>query len=283
MMAAGGVYVSTAYLAYYYSKQEREEAAPTPPNIGCSCHGSISYVKNSSFRNSQYEKLSPDYDNKIHWDEFFLGIPLLRRFLLSTHARGTVLEVGAGTGRNIPYYLRLLSDSQKKVHRVLLQDQSLGMLAQAQQKIDVHNKPHQPPAIVCLPPAEYPNAEHLKQLPSKAFDTVVDTFGLCSYDDPVAVLNEMARLCRGKILLLEHGRSKTWPLVTKHLDKTAEKHAKTWGCVWNRDLDEIIQQSNVEVISLDTYHFGTTYYVVCRPKPGPATQQERCLNRLKQS
>ena len=45
-----------------------------------------------------------------------------------------------------------------------------------------------------------------------SFDTVVDTFGLCSYEDPVAALREMARVCkrgdqRGRILLIEHGRS----------------------------------------------------------------------------
>ena len=31
---------------------------------------------------------------------------------------------------------------------------------------------------------------------SGSFDTVVDTFGLCSYEDPVAALREMARVCR---------------------------------------------------------------------------------------
>ena len=73
---------------------------------------------------------------------------------------------------------------------------------------------------------------------SGSFDTVVDTFGLCSYEDPVAVLREMTRVCRksgrggqregssggggggggggdagaddgGRLLLLEHGRSES--------------------------------------------------------------------------
>lgn len=40
------------------------------------------------------------------------------------------------------------------------------------------------------------------------FDFVVDTFGLCSFNDPVNVLREMARVAKpdGKILLLEHGK-----------------------------------------------------------------------------
>ena len=114
------------------------------------------------------------------------------------------------------------------------------------------------------------DAAHLSHLPNQAFDTVVDTFGLCSYDDPVAVLNEMARVCKqphGKVLLLEHGRSHTWKFVNAwFLDRHAEQHAASWGCVWNRDLDQLLEASDLEVLTLRKFHFGTTYYVVCRPK-----------------
>ena len=49
------------------------------------------------------------------------------------------------------------------------------------------------------------DSSNLGSFPDQCFDTVVDTFGLCSYDDPVAVLKEMQRVCKpdGKILLLE--------------------------------------------------------------------------------
>jgi ubiquinone/menaquinone biosynthesis C-methylase UbiE len=49
---------------------------------------------------------------------------------------------------------------------------------------------------------------HALRFEDRSFDTVVDTFGLCSYDDPVAVLKEMARCCKGDgtILLIEHGK-----------------------------------------------------------------------------
>lgn len=49
--------------------------------------------------------------------------------------------------------------------------------------------------------------------PNASFDTVIDTFGLCSVEDPVAMLREMARVCKpdGRVYLLEHGRSATWP------------------------------------------------------------------------
>merc|ERR1719491_1864047 len=111
------------------------------------------------------------------------------------------------------------------------------------------------------------DAANLRSFSDSSFDTVVDTFGLCSFDDPVSVLRELRRVCKpsGKILLLEHGRSKTWQGLSNYLDKHAERHAKNWGCVWNRDIDLILNNAGLEVERLDTWHFGTTYYIVCRP------------------
>ena len=40
------------------------------------------------------------------------------------------------------------------------------------------------------------DAARLAQFSDDSFDTVVDTFGLCSFDDPVAVLKEMQRVCK---------------------------------------------------------------------------------------
>lgn len=146
------------------------------------------------------------------------------------------------------------------VDRVLMTDSSDKMLAQARKKIQSIQPP---PQFAC----RVSDCTRLSEFPDQCFDTVVDTFGLCSYDDPVQVLKEMKRVCKpdGKVLLLEHGRSKTWDFITKYLDKNAERHAKNWGCVWNRDLDQIVQESGLELETLHTWHFGTTYYMVCRP------------------
>jgi methyltransferase OMS1 len=190
-----------------------------------------------------------------------MGINLLRRWLVYWYAKGTVLEVGAGTGRNIPYF------SRPSVKRVVLVDTCNDMLEIARRKLQGKNQKHQPQYAFIKG-----DSAHLDQLPDGAFDTVIDTFGLCSYDDPVAVIREMIRLCKesGTILLLEHGRSKTWSIVTNHLDKHAEQHAANWGCVWNRDLDAILFEASdaegLEIIHLHKFHFGTTYLIVARRK-----------------
>jgi methyltransferase OMS1 len=146
------------------------------------------------------------------------------------------------------------------------------MLLQARRKLNQLSKEERS-RFACL----VADASKL-EFPDGYFDTVVDTFGLCSFDDPVQVLKEMARVCRpdGKILLLEHGRSKSVDALSRYLDKHAERHAKNWGCVWNRDLDDILQESGLELVKVDTWHFGTTYYVVCRP-PRKEVSKDRVL------
>lgn len=78
----------------------------------------------------------------------------------------------------------------------------------------------------------------------------------------------MQRVCKddGKILLLEHGRSKAYEGLTKYLDANAERHAKNWGCIFNRDIDALMEEAGLDIESLTTWHFGTTYYVVAKPK-----------------
>jgi methyltransferase OMS1 len=231
-----------------------------------------SYVKDPK-RVERFQSIADIYDSQIGRDEAFMGINLLRRALLYFHAKGTVLEVGAGTGRNLPYY------PKKAVDRVVLSDSSDQMLQQARYKIQ-RLPVAQRSRFACLEA----DAAQL-DFPDESFDCVVDTFGLCSFDDPAVVLQEMARVCKpgGKILLLEHGRSKSWLSLSTYLDKNAERHARNWGCIWNRDLDAILESVPLlDVDRVDTWHFGTTYYVVCRPKKDAAaiSRQEMLANSL---
>ncbi len=292
------VFGSAAYLAYHTQRmnveyQQRIEEQQQPSNTTAS----FSFIHNPQ-RNEQFSKVATCYDDTIGRDEFYMGVNLLRRLVLYWYAKGTVLEVGAGTGRNVPYY------TYPRVQRIVLVDSCYEMLEQARDKVMSRKSQKQKPQYAFV----QCDSAQLDQLPDHAFDTVIDTFGLCSYDDPIAVIREMIRKCKrkeenGTLIFIEHGRSKTWSWITQHLDKHAEQHAANWGCVWNRDLDSILQTvtattqletdpidptstintnhavtnntSNVssssssslsmEIISLQTFHFGTTYVIVARP------------------
>lgn len=195
---------------------------------------------------------APQYDRDVGWDETLMGISLMRRFLLR-QADGKVLEVAAGTGRNLAYY--------PQGAQLTLTDFSDGMLAQARAK---------------APQAELRVMSASKlQFPEQSFDAVVDTFGLCSMDEPVQTLREMQRVCRrgGRILLLEHGRS-SYSWLSTVLDKFADAHAQKWGCHWNRDILALVEQAGLEVETVRRFHFGTTYYIVAKPRATGASETD---------
>jgi len=234
------------------AKATSELSTSHPSNDHCNCYTSITDPK----RTLTFQNIAQVYDDQISRDEMVMGLPLLRRSLLYFNATGDVLEVGAGTGRNLDYYPGC-------VHKVVLTDTSDQMLLQARDKLKDYSTINKAKFELFVA-----DAQHITEYyPESSFDTVVDTFGLCSFDDPVAVLKELQRVCKpnGKILLLEHGRSKSWKGLTNYLDKNAERHATNWGCVWNRDLDGILEEAGLEVEKLSAWHFGTTYYVVCKP------------------
>mmetsp|Transcript_1119 Transcript_1119/g.1641 ORF Transcript_1119/g.1641 Transcript_1119/m.1641 type:complete len:280 (+) Transcript_1119:306-1145(+) len=262
LAASGGAYVSAVYISFLYMTNDKQPQN-TSNNCGCNKDKSksgLSYITNPD-RNSTYSKIAYAYDDEIAKDEIVMGINLMRRWLLYKHAQGHVLEVGAGTGRNIDYYPKSSSFLAKhEVTKVVLSELSEKMLQQAQKKIT--------PRDAKLFELKQADAANLHMYEDNTFDTIVDTFGLCSFDDPISVLKELQRVVKkpnGKILLLEHGRSKKYEKLSNFLDKNAERHAKNWGCVWNRDLDDIMEKAGLKVDNLHTWHFGTTYYVVCRP------------------
>lgn len=110
-----------------------------------------------------------------------------RRALLSV-AHGDVLEIGAGTGANLPHY-------PTAVRRLVLAEPDAGMRARLKRKVG-----ERPDVTVIDATAES------IPLPDKAFDIVVSTLVLCSVDSPGRSLGEVWRLLRpgGRLLFLEH-------------------------------------------------------------------------------
>ncbi|KAA8495146.1 Methyltransferase OMS1, mitochondrial [Porphyridium purpureum] len=113
-----------------------------------------------------------------------------------------------------------------------------------------------------------------------SFDCVVDTFGLCSFDDPREALEQMCEVLKpgGSLLLLEHGRASgarhSWlaRAVNFWLDRHADEHAARWGCQWNKHVRDIVLQlvrdhnDSLEVLAFEAHHLGTTYMFVLRKK-----------------
>ena len=94
--------------------------------------------------------------------------------------------------------------------------------------------------------------------PDASFDTVVQTFGLCSESDPAVALREICRVCKpdGRVLLLEHGRSGYFSWLNSILDDAAPAHAAKWGCWWNKDIESLLAAAGLRMESYHTWHFG---------------------------
>jgi SAM-dependent methyltransferase len=114
-----------------------------------------------------------------------------RKQLLAT-AYGEVLEIGFGTGLNLPHY----PDTIKRITTV---DPNAGMHRLAQRRVKRSS-------IVI--DQRVLNGERLP-FESATFDCAVSTFTLCSIDDVAQALSEVYRVLRpgGRLLFLEHGLS----------------------------------------------------------------------------
>ena len=107
-------------------------------------------------------------------------------------AEGQVLEIGMGSGLNLPFYSR-------KVTRVLGLEPSPGLIAMARQAA----------RQTSVPTAFLAGSAEQIPLDDRSVDSIVMTWVGCSIPDVGASLREMRRVLRpgGRLLFVEHGRS----------------------------------------------------------------------------
>ena len=114
-----------------------------------------------------------------------------RRTDLLADAHGVVLEIGGGTGANLPYY--------RDVERLVIAEPEPFMREKLRPKL-----------AQARVPVEISDAD-AQRLPfaDESFDTVVSTLVFCTIPDPQAALMEIRRVLRsaeGRLLFLEHVR-----------------------------------------------------------------------------
>ncbi len=148
-------------------------------------------------------------------------------------AEGLVLDVACGVGTNRRYL-------PAEATYVGL-DLSPAVLAQAAARVaDDEDGP--PVAGLCEGDAQ--------RLPvgDDAVDTVVSSLSTCTFPDPVAALDEFARVCRpeGRVLLLEHGRSSVGP-VARYQEWRAAAHYRKHACRWTQEPLDVVGRSRLSV------------------------------------
>lgn len=161
-------------------------------------------------------------------------------------ARGEVLEVGIGSGRNLPFY-------SSEVQRVYGVDPSLELQRMARKRLGPIDVEFLAQSI-----------EEPLPLRNASIDTVVLTWTLCSISDPQRALLEMKRILKtsGKLIFVEHGRAPD-PAVSAWQDRLTPIWMRIGGgCHLNRKIDEIVKKAGFQISEL------TTSYT---PGPRPMT------------
>ena len=185
-------------------------------------------------------------------------------------ARGVVLEVGVGSGLNVPIY----SGAVRKLYAL---DPSKELLRMARSRAARANFPVE---FLCRPAAAIPLADGW-------VDDIVTTWTLCTIPDPVAALHEMRRVLRpeGRLIFIEHGRSPD-PAVVRWQDRlTPLWRRMAGGCHLNRPIDRLLRSGGFGALEMSTgYVAGPRmgsylYRGIARPAPGGASHRDSTVGR----
>lgn len=159
-----------------------------------------------------------------------------RRLRLLRDARGEVLEIGGGTGANLPHY--------RSAERVVVSEPDPHMRQRLRLKLE---NLHFPVEVSEAGAQSLPFADG-------SFDAVVSTLVLCTVPDQREALEEIRRVLRpgGRLLFIEHVRS------NGRMARWQDRVEPLWGrmaagCHPNRDTVTSVERSGFRVEALE--HF----------------------------
>lgn len=161
----------------------------------------------------------------------------LRRDLLA-QAHGEVLELGIGTGLNLPHYPKVVT-ALHAVDPALLLPKTVAR-RRAGLSFPVH--------IQRGSAEKLPHADRL-------FDYVVSTWTLCTIPDPARSLQEVRRVLKpgGRFLFLEHGRSDDRTIAAWQDRLNPIQNVIGCGCHLNREIDRLITRSGLTIAHLERF------------------------------
>ncbi|MDO8142587.1 MAG: class I SAM-dependent methyltransferase [Candidatus Brocadiales bacterium] len=156
-----------------------------------------------------------------------------------SEVKGEILEIGFGTGMNLPYY-------PENVHRITGVDININIHSKAEKrlksspiKVDYHTV-----------------SAELLPFPSQTFDPIVSTFTLCSINDIHRALSEIVRVLRpnGRFFFAEHGLSPDYKVQKWQHRLNPINKVLSCGCNLNRNIKELVESRNLKIVKLDQFY-----------------------------
>lgn len=163
-------------------------------------------------------------------------------------ARGAVLEIGIGSGLNLPFYT---ADAVTQLYGV---DPAGDLLAMARTRA----------SAVRFPVRFFQQDSGEIPLPDNSIDTAVVTWSLCSIPNPLPTLREARRVLKedGRLIFAEHGLSPDIAVQSWQNRLTPLWRVLAGGCHLNRKMDDLIRSAGFSIVKLETAYI---------PGPRPAT------------
>lgn len=164
------------------------------------------------------------------------GYVMKSRSKIVPQATGEVLEIGIGSGLNLEFY------DANKVTSIIGIDPAAQMQSLAYKRA----------AEISIPVETIATDIYGIDAESERFDTIVMTFTLCSINDPIPALKEMARLLKpeGRLLFCEHGLAPDASVERWQRRLTPLWKPMAGGCHLDRDIAALIKAGGFDIKDL---------------------------------
>jgi ubiquinone/menaquinone biosynthesis C-methylase UbiE len=175
-------------------------------------------------------------------------------------ARGRVLEVGFGSGLNLPFY----SPSVEKLYGL---DLSRELWRLARRRIDAAHVPFE----------FIPASAEVIPLPEASVDDVIMTWTACSIPDAGRAMREIRRVLRpsGRLLFVEHGHAPD-AAVARWQDRLNPVWKRlAGGCNLNRRIDDLVRGAGFDITGIERGYgegpkpFSYLYKGIAQKRGGP--------------